>query len=311
MKAHPLNTPGFVVFASREKRSVGHPCSLIINPAAGGYSERKLRETASAFEAAGFSPEVLITQGAGDAVSFARRICREREEPLIIIGGGDGTINEVLNGVEPGQATLAVLPLGTANVLARELGIRSAEDAIARIIRKAARPLTVGLLETGSSMRRFLLMAGIGIDGAIVAGVRDGEKRHLGKWAYLLAALRQMRDWDRKRLKATVDGKQIECHSIVVCNAARYGGDFLLAPGADLFTPDFRVVCVMGDTRRTYMKLVSTVIAGKMADNDDVTLLSAREVEVAGDKAVQVDGDYCCCAPVRITAQTNFARLIV
>lgn len=288
-----------------------HPCTLIINPAAGGYSERAVRKVTAGLEAGGLAPDVLLTKSAADATDLARRICAERPAPLIVVGGGDGTINDVLNGIGPGKATLAVLPLGTANVLARELGIDSVDEAAARIVRRMARPLTVGLLEAGPVRRRFLLMAGIGVDGGIVAGVRAAEKRVLGKGAYLLAALRLACDWERERLTVTADGRKLDCHSAVVCNAARYGGGFLLAPGASLFTPGFQVLCVTGDTRRAYLKLVRAVIAGSVPKTEGITFVAASEVLVDGSKAVQVDGDYCCRAPVRITAETGFARLIV
>jgi YegS/Rv2252/BmrU family lipid kinase len=286
-------------------------CSLIINPVSGGYAGRKLGRITAAFAAGGLDAEVLLTQSAADAELFARRICAERKDPLIIVGGGDGTINQVLNGVVPGEATLGVLPLGTANVLARELGIHSLEDAVQRVLRRVTRPLTTGLLEAEGVRRRFLLMAGIGVDGSIVAGVRDTEKRLFGKGAYLLAAARLMFGWEQDRLQVVADGRRIDCHSVIVCNAARYGGSFRLAPGADLFTPEFRVVCVTGDRRKDYLRLARAVIEGKVTECRGVELISAREVKVAGTSAVQVDGDFCCHAPVRITAQENFARLII
>ncbi len=230
-------------------------CTLIINPVSGGYSEQRLRQVMAALEAGGLSPELLLTENADDAELFSRRICQEREEPFIIAGGGDGTVNGVINGLAAERATLAVLPLGTANVLAKELGIVSLNDAVARIVAGATRPLTVGLLEGGGVRRRFLLMAGIGVDGSIVRGVRLREKRVVGKGAYLLSAARLLRNWERERLVVMAGGRRIECHSVVVCNAARYGGGFILAPGADLFTPEFQVACITAGTRSAYLRL--------------------------------------------------------
>jgi diacylglycerol kinase (ATP) len=286
-------------------------CSLIVNPVSGGYSAGKLGRVLTALSAGGLEVEILPTTCAEDAASFARRVCAERDKPLIIAGGGDGTFNQVLNGVAPGQATLAVLPLGTANVLARELGIVSPEDAVQRILRGTARPLTAGILECGESTRRFLLMAGIGLDGSVVAAVRESEKQLFGKGAYLLAAARQMRNWDRERIEVEADGRRLDCHSVIVCNAARYGGGFTIAPGADIFDPEFRVVCVTGATRRSYVKLARAVIAGKVAACREAMIFSAREVLVTGNKAVQVDGDACGHSPARIRAQAGFARLII
>jgi YegS/Rv2252/BmrU family lipid kinase len=286
-------------------------CTLIVNPVSGGYSELRLRQVVAALKAGGLAPELLLTEKADDAELFSRRICQELEEPFIVAAGGDGTVNGVINGLAAERATLAVLPLGTANVLAAELGIKSPADAVARIVAGATRPLTAGLLEAGGVRRRFLLMAGIGVDGSIVRGVRVGEKRIIGKGAYLLSAARLLCGWERERLEVTTGGRRIECHSVVVCNAARYGGGFIIAPGAEIFSPEFQVACITADTRSAYLRLALAVISGRMLENRDIVRFSAGELLVSGKKAVQADGDYCCDAPVRITASRGFARLIV
>ena len=85
----------------------------------------------------------------------------------------------MLNSVRPATATVAILPLGTSNVLAREIGIRSLEDGLERIVAGRSRQLPLGLLDLGRARHRFLLMAGIGVDGAVVRDVRPGEKRLL------------------------------------------------------------------------------------------------------------------------------------
>lgn len=286
-------------------------CTLIVNPVSGGYSEAKLAKVRSALEAGGLQSELLVTGSADDAASFARETCQKRDEPFIVVAGGDGTVNGVINGLEPGKGILAVLPLGTANVLAGELGIRSGEEAVARIVRGTTLPLTIGLLQAEGIERRFFLMAGIGLDGRIVENVREGEKRALGKGAYLLAAARELMNWDRERFGVVADGRRIDCHTAVVCNGARYGGSFVLAPGADLFSPGFRVACIRGNTRRSYLRIIISVIAGKVRNNSDLTILTAGEVRVSGRRAVQVDGDYCCSGPLMITAVPGFCRLIV
>lgn len=256
-------------------------------------------------------PELLLTRCAEDARLFARRICREEAEPLIIVGGGDGTINGVLNGLIPGKGTLGVLPLGTANVLAKELGIRSLEEAIRRITGGEARTMAVGLLEAQGEKRYFSLMAGIGVDGAVVEDVRLGEKRVVGKGAYLLAAMRRLTAWDREPLRIRADGREVECHSAVVCNGARYGGDFVLAPTADIFTPGFQVVCIRGCTRRTYARLALDLFRGRVQMNPGIITFPASLLEISVPKAVQVDGDYVGRGPLRITAVENFVRVLV
>lgn len=264
----------------------------------------------SGLRARGLAPELLPTGSADDPARFASRLCAEFDDPLIVVAGGDGTVNGVLNGVAPGKATLAVVPLGTANVLARELKITSLDDALDRIARNATRPMSAGEIEYAGGKRRFLLMAGAGFDGAVVRGVRLGEKRLIGKGAYLLSALRVLASWDRSELQVAAEGKKVSCHGVVVCNAARYGGDLVLAPEADLFSPGFQVVCIRGG-RLAYLKLALLLLLGKVTPSRDIAVFPASQLELSGEKAVQLDGDYFCCTPLRVRAVPDLVRLIV
>ena len=285
-------------------------CFLIVNPTSGSYSQKKVDRIMEGLRQRGMEPELMPTRSAADPALFASRLCAEVPDPLIIVASGDGTVNGVLNGLLPGAATLGVVPLGTANVLARELKIASMEDALDRLARGASRPLSVGEIECGGERRRFVLMAGAGVDGAVVRGVRLGEKRLIGKGAYLLSALRLLAAWDRSELQVKGGGRSLSCHSAIVCNAARYGGEFVLAPQADLFTPGFQVVCISGG-RAGYLKLALLIALGKLPSSRQVTLFPAGDLELSGAKAVQLDGDYFCDTPLRIRSVPGLVRLIV
>lgn len=286
-------------------------CSLIVNPTSGNYSDALLSRVAALLREGGLAPELLPTGGPDDAALFAARICAAEEHPLIVACGGDGTVNGVINGLAPGRATLGFLPLGTSNVLARELGIGSVDEAVRRIVRGESRPMTVGLLEGFGLRRFFFLMAGAGFDGFVVEGVRGAEKRRLGEGAYLLSALRTFAAWDKGMLEVAAGAERRLCHSVVVCNASRYGGRHVLAPEASLFEPGFRVVCVGGATRARYLRLALGVLAGRGARGGDVSLFTADAVEIGGNKPVQVDGDFVCHGPVRVSSVPGFVRLIV
>jgi diacylglycerol kinase (ATP) len=291
--------------------SMSRRCTLIINPVSGGYSEARVKGITALLEKGGVQAEPMLTGSPEDAAAFAAKACRESDEPLIAACGGDGTVNGVINGLEPGKALLAVMPFGTANVLARELAITSPEEAASRIIRGVSRPLTIGVLDSAGVERRFLLMAGVGVDGSVVERVRISEKRRMGKLAYLLAALRELLHWESGRFEVTADGGRIDCHSLIVCNAARYGGGFVIAPNAGIFDPGLHAVCITGNTRAAYARVVLSIITGRIGNNEDITFLKGDRFSVSGTRAVQVDGDYCCNAPVRIRAMEGFARLIV
>jgi len=284
---------------------------MIINPVSGGYSEARLNRITALLERGGIKVEPMRTKCSDDAASFAARACRDSDEPLIAACGGDGTLNGVINGIEPGKAILAILPFGTANVLAKELAIRSLEDGASRIVRGVSKPITIGIVEGDGVDRRFILMAGIGVDGSVVERLRISEKQRMGKLAYLLAAVRELVDWKRGRIEVRDDGEKIDCHSLIVCNAARYGGGFVIAPNAEIFNPGLHAVCITGNTRSAYARVALSIIAGKVRSCKEITFLKANEFSVSGNRAVQVDGDYCCKAPVRIRSMEGFARLIV
>lgn len=284
-------------------------CFVIVNPTSGSFSQPRLEQVLASLRRDGLDPELLLTGKAEDASLFAARICAERPEPLVLVGGGDGTLNGVLNGLRPGVATLGVIPLGTSNVLARELKILSLEDALARVARGSSRPISVGELACAGEKRRFLLMAGVGVDGAVVRGVRLNEKRLVGKGAYLLSALRVVAGWDRGTIKVSGGGRSLTCHSVIVCNAAKYGGNFLLAPAADLFTPGFQVLCIEGG-RGTYLSLALRLGLGRPVLCPSVTSFATEELEIVGDKPVQLDGDYFGVAPLTLRSLPDFVRLI-
>ena len=288
------------------------PCFLIINPTSGRYSEPEVDRIVQALSAHDYTPELFITRTAEDGPDIARQLCERHENPLIIAGGGDGTINGVANGLIPGRAILGILPLGTANVLAKEVGIRIMADAVERIIRGATRQLAAGLVKAGERERRFLLMTGIGFDARVVKETRSAEKKKLKQGAYLLAGMRCLRSWERELLQVTTDsGETVSCHSLVVCNAARYGGTFRLAPEADIFTPGFQVVCVTQPSRAAVAGLAAATVLGVPSLAGGVHRFTAERLTVSGLKPVQIDGDAWGESPVTFEAIPELARIIV
>jgi diacylglycerol kinase family enzyme len=223
--------------------------------------------------------------------------------------GGDGTINSVINGMTPKGATLGVIPLGTANVLAWELGIRSIEAALKRIAHGQQRLFSVGEVSSAAGQRRFLLMAGIGLDAAAVAGVRPEEKARLGKLAYLLSGLRRFVDWDRSLLTVS-DGRRSErCHSLIVANACHYGGPYRLAPGAEIFAPRLEVLPFQFPTRRSFLRIALPLVLGRPPVTVDWQLREG-ELSITGAKAVQLDGDSFGSGPLTIRLLADFNQLL-
>lgn len=286
-------------------------CTLIVNPLSGGFTPARVLEATGILKKIGFAPTILEAGEPEVATGYARRICLEEESPLIIVGAGDGTINCVVNGLAPGVATLAVIPFGTSNVLAREVGITTPSRALERISAGVSRPVSVGVIEKDGTERCFLLMAGVGFDGAVVKGVRTSEKRLLRKGAYLLSTLRLLPAWNTSRLQVIAGSTVVDCHTAIVCNAAKYGGESIIAPDASLFEPGFRIACLVDGTRTAFLRFAGRLLTKKGADGPGVVTFPAMDVEIRGAKPLQMDGDFYCHAPVRIRSVPDFFRLIV
>ena len=284
---------------------------LIINPDSGSFSRRRIARVVDSLKRSGLFPVIHPVRNPAEALTCCQAISRVREHPFIIVAAGDGTFNAVINALGPGPATLAVLPLGTSNVLAAELGISSLDDGIARICAGRTKPLSVGLLELAASRRYYALMAGSGVDGAGVGGISTGEKRVLKQGAYALSAFRAALAWDGDMQELVADGKRCLCHTVVVCNASRYGGSFQFAPNGDLFRRGFEIACVTGSHRRGYLTIAKNLFLGRRMPDTAITWLSATELELRGAKPIQIDGDFVGRGPARITAVADFAQLIV
>lgn len=286
-------------------------CVIIANRGAGSFSEQRLHRLCGQLREGGLAVEQLFGADFADLTDLAKTASRPPDAPLVIAAGGDGTINAVLNGLAGNSATCAILPLGTANVLALELGLYRPEQAAARIIAGEARPFTAGLLRAGERSSRFFLMTGIGLDGFVVRGVSPRQKRLFGKGAYALAAWRQALTWETNELTVTTRAASFTCHSLFACNTARYGGTFLLAPAASIFSPTLELVAVRRSSRLAYLGLAVDLARGRAPAGDGIVRLSTDWLRLEGVKPIQADGDDWGDSPVEITTETNYARIIV
>jgi diacylglycerol kinase family enzyme len=152
-------------------------------------------------------------------------------------------------------------------------------------------------------------MAGIGLDGSIVKGVRTWEKRVLKKGAYLLSTLRCLIAWDHSRFTLRANGQTLECHSVIIANAARYGGNFILIPSADLSQPQLELFCITATSRWSYLEILVNTLLSRPEQRQDVTRLRTTQIELQGNRAIQLDGDYYGQAPCKISVIDDFARI--
>jgi len=284
---------------------------LFVNPSSGHHSAQRLQITLERLQAHAMIPTIFQVRTPAEIFAFCNRINEDSGPHLVIVAGGDGTFNAVINGLDSDTATLAVLPFGTSNVLAAEIGIKSLDDALERIAAGQTHSLSVGVLELEGRSHRFVLMAGIGLDGAVVRDVWPLGKRLLRQGAYALSALKSAMAWDTTVFDISTPEVDVICHSAIICNASRYGGNYILSPGSSPFSAGLSAVCITGNTRRTYLSSALNLFRNNVGTNKDLIRVNSSTFEVRGNRPIQIDGDFVGYGPARISEHIDFARIIV
>jgi diacylglycerol kinase (ATP) len=260
--------------------------------------------------------ELVPTTGPGAATAIAREQLAKGVE-LVIAAGGDGTINEVAEGMVHSRVPLAILPGGTANVMAMEmkLGLDLARLA-AQLHELQPRRIPLGhlLCDQGRVSRHFLLMAGIGLDAHIVYRVDAAIKARTGKLAYWLAGW-SLLGKPLAQLEARVGEQSYTCSFALVSKVRNYGGDFEIAQSVRLFDSHFEVVLFEGRSTLPYVKYFLSMALRKLDGIEGVTTLRADRVVLpsTGDERVfvQIDGEFAGRLPAEITIVPDALTLLV
>jgi len=252
----------------------------------------------------------LPTSAPAHATEIAQAAVAEGAD-LVIVLGGDGTINEAVNGLVHSPAALAILPGGTANVLAMELGIGSRLGrAIDRLADCVERRIAVGRLCNKTSSRHFLAMAGAGLDAKIVYDLNPKLKAIAGKAGYWLGGFGHIGQ-RVVQLEARVNGALYRCGFALVSRVRNYGGDLEIARGASLLKNDFEVVLFEGSHPLRYLAYMMAVGLKQVQKMPGVHTIRAEHLELSGSVPVQVDGEYAGRLPVCLEALPDALTLLM
>lgn len=240
----------------------------------------------------------------------------EHGADLILAAGGDGTINEIVNGMAGSNVPLGILPAGTANVLANELGMANRmERAAEKLLESVPERVSLGLLSTAmSEPRYFLLMAGAGLDAEIVYHLNARVKNALGKVAYWIAGLGR---FGRRLPEFTVETESASYRAsfALVSRVRNYGGDLEIAPSISLLDDEFEVVLFEGGSTLPYTKYFLGVLARRIQGMQGVTILRSRKILLSGNERgkvyVQVDGEAAGTVPASVEIVPNALTLLV
>jgi YegS/Rv2252/BmrU family lipid kinase len=294
-----------------------HNTTLIFNPAAGqlrGKGRARLVRVRQLLADAGHRITMSPTTGPGTADGIARKAI-ENGSDLIIAAGGDGTLNEVMNGMVHTAVPLAIMPAGTANVLATELGIgRNMEHAGSMIPKWVERRIAVGRLDCEGRVRHFLSMTGVGFDAHIVYNLSASLKSRFGKGAYWISGFSQaVRRYPEFEVETEM-GRRL-CSFALVSRVKNYGGDFEIARSASLLDDSFEAVMFEGRHALPYLKYVCGMIVGRLGAMRGVTFLRAKKLRVSHPTDsrvyIQCDGEYAGRLPASIHIIPDALTLLV
>lgn len=282
---------------------------VIFNPTAGRRSRARLHATLAALARLGVATVVRETAEPGEAEVFARA-ASPADFDAIAVAGGDGTLNEVVNGLRHSSLPLAIFPFGTGNVLAQEIDLPRQPARLAEIAANGpARPIWLGeVLSSGEPprVRRFVLMAGIGFDAGVVDGLDLALKRRAGKLAFVWSIARQLWLYRPARYDIVIENggppQTFRPASAVATKGHFYAGRFVLAPKARLSDPVFHVVMFMRTGRWAALCYLAALTLGFLHRLPGVTTVAAHEARFTGPAGapVQIDGDILARQPATL-----------
>lgn len=301
---------------------------VVANPrAANGKARRRALRLHRALEAAGLTVDLRFTAGPGDATRLARGAIAANADVVLCVGG-DGSLNEVVNGFAPPKANapphtaLAVAPVGTGTDFAKTIR-QTAEvpEVVERLRRGRRRRIDVGLVEFADLQGRpvsrcFVNIAEFGSGGAVVEKVNRTTKVLGGKMSFLMAILSVMPKYVNRRVRYRIDGgpeAMLVANNVVVANGCYFGGGLKPAPNAELDDGLFDVV-VIGDLDfRTIRRHLKDLRAGTHLSVPGVTSARGREVATwdTGGALLDLDGELVGRDPARFTCVPRALDLLV
>jgi diacylglycerol kinase (ATP) len=280
---------------------------IIVNPTAGSGRAAKLLPWIRERLAIRPDAELHVTGRRGEAEELTARAAHGGCDRVVAVGG-DGTIQEVVNGILESDArpAIGIVPVGSGNDLARSLGLPAEPaEAWTVAIGRTTRRIDAALATNGERRRRWFASAGgIGFDAQVAAAMATRRGWQAGRAGYLLTTLTELRRFDNRVVRIELDGAPLERRALFVAfaNGPYYGGGMRIAPDAE---PDdgWLDLCVVGDVSRlTAIRELPNLYRGTHVRNPAVSLHRARVVEIEGDGVTQshLDGEPFGAIPLRV-----------
>ncbi len=284
---------------------------LVGNPISGrGRGSRLIDEVSRRLEDAGHEVNAVKTRRRGDARTAASRHRTDR----IVAVGGDGTINEIVNGLAGRQTPIAVVPAGVGNVLVRTLALPSRAESVCRAV-CGGRTIAVDACLMGEN--RFLLAAGAGLDARVVHDVAGKRTGTLSYFSYFMPTVRAWMKYAPDPFSVEVDGERI-CDDAVFCmvaNVSDYIARWKMLPGADPTDGLVDMLAFRGEKRADLMGFNISFALQRHIARDDVVCARGRSVRAFSSAGAEVpvhaDGDPMGVLPLAVTVAPGSVRIVI
>ncbi|MBU0597613.1 diacylglycerol kinase family lipid kinase [Patescibacteria group bacterium] len=266
---------------------------FIVNPIAGkGKHLSFLPEISEFCNKNKIQFDIVITKYPRQAIELARQAIGKYQ--VIVAVGGDGTVNEVVNGLAQSQATLGVLPIGSGNDFAYQLGYsRNLKKDLKILLKNKTRKIDIGLV---NEQHYFVNGFGVGFDGEVASRVRRFLKYSSGFFAYLMAVLRTLATYKFRQVRVSLDDNQIINKKILLiatCNGTTYGGGFNVAPSAKM-DDGFFTICLIDKAGRFYaLRNIQKIARGAHIKLPIVHMYTCKKINIESEHNLiaQYDGE--------------------
>lgn len=277
---------------------------IVLNPMAGRHTQGHINAIITALKQHNINAEVYETRGPGDAITALPKLTPDFD--IVVAAGGDGTVNEVLNGLRGSTVTLGIIPCGTTNVLATELRLPKKPAAIAALL---ASGHTREIYSGEVNKRRFGMMVGVGYDAWVVAGVSAELKKKLGKLAYVLSMLRELKNFGRQQYLLHIDDSIHTATAMVATLGRHYAGSYIFARNARIDEARIDVLLVQTLNRWAFLLMLLALPLGFAEKLPFMKTVKATRVRIshyppradsAAHESLQADGDTVGYLPAEL-----------
>jgi len=282
---------------------------ILHNPNAGATSHRHYRTILALLRDWGGSLECVETSRHGEGMKATAEAAASERYDAIVAAGGDGTVHDAAAGLVGSLIPLGIIPTGTANVFAREIGLpRSPEQIASTLLNGKVRAIPVGQING----RPFLFVVGIGFDAEAVREFETAGTRKLGQAGFVGPVVHALFSHCDRSLHVTTERGESEAEWVIVTRAQRYAGGLLLCREADVTQTRFHVLRFGGRGPLVRLRQLSALACGLIRFDPAVDIEVAEWVRVKGnaDAPVQVDGEMLGTLPIEIGVDSQRLQLI-